>query len=300
MSPCAQVVARIPVEPRAEGEAVDTLPPALTSGPAKLLAYRVQLRNPAGRTAGPSPVVYALAGAVPAAVKDIRAHEVEDGVVLEWTPQSGTRDAVVEFERETVDPTPEAKPAKDQATGDVLSSLRQTGPVRLRAGEVGAEAQGDPGGTVDRGTALGHTYRYTAWRVRSVMIGGHLLEMSSAPSQTVTIQVKGAFVPQPPQGLVAAPAVGGDGSAARPAIDLSWEPDIGPHIAGYRVYRQAEAGTEAGEWRQVNSALVTVAAYHDATVAAGGHYAYRVTAVNEAGLESAPGNVIEETAAAAQ
>jgi fibronectin type 3 domain-containing protein len=41
---------------------------------------------------------------------------------------------------------------------------------------------------------------------------------------------------------------------------------------------------------------VTVASYRDATVVAGRSYAYRVTAVSDAGNESGPGNEVMETA----
>jgi hypothetical protein len=170
--------------------------------------------------------------------------------------------------------------------------------TRFRAG--GAV---DVGGTVDRTVQIGHTYRYTAQRVRSVELGGQRLEVRSSPSAAVTVEIKDVFPPEAPVGLVAVPGFAGEPSsgqsagqagelAAPPiqklAIDLSWEPDMEPRVAGYRVYRRELDGEAASAWRQLGSGLVPVAAYRDLSVVAGHRYAYRVTAVSEAGNESAP------------
>jgi fibronectin type 3 domain-containing protein len=82
----------------------------------------------------------------------------------------------------------------------------------------------------------------------------------------------------------------------RPAIDLSWEPDLEPRVAGYRVYRRDLDGDAASVWQQLGSELMPMAAYRDLSVVAGRRYAYRVTAVSEAGNESAPSGVVVETA----
>src|SRR6185437_14031526 len=59
--PACNVVSRLQVSPGAS-EAADALPPNLTSGAPAVLAYRIQLRNSKGRTAGPSATVYAASG----------------------------------------------------------------------------------------------------------------------------------------------------------------------------------------------------------------------------------------------
>jgi fibronectin type 3 domain-containing protein len=143
---------------------------------------------------------------------------------------------------------------------------------------------------------MGHTYRYTAQRVRPVRVGGQTLEVRSVPTAAVTVAMRDEFPPDAPTGLVAVPGFAGETDAARrPAIDLSWEPNAEPRIAGYRVYRRdSDAAAEA--WQRLNAELVAVAAYRDATVVAGHRYAYRVTAVNEAGRESAQSGDAVETA----
>jgi stage V sporulation protein SpoVS len=100
-------------------------------------------------------------------------------------------------------------------------------------------------------------------------------------------------------GLVAVPgfADASDGTR-RPAIDLSWEPDSEPLLAGYRVYRRELDGTTPEVWRTLGAELVTVPAYRDLSVVAGQRYAYRVTAVSGAGNESGPSAEAVETAPA--
>jgi len=301
-APCQPVVARVQVAPGAQSEVVDALPRELASGPARLLAYRVQLRNAAGRTAGASAAVFAAAGTAPGPLDRFHATAAKMGVVLQWTPQAGTNAGEsVELERLMVAPVAAAKDVaatgSSAGAGGLLSPPKEPALVQLRAAaETGADAGGaDLGGTVDRSVEIGHTYRYTAWRVRTVDVGGQALTLRGAPSTAGPVKVEDIFPPEAPSGLVAAPGFAGEGDAARPAIDLSWEPNMEAHIAGYRMYRRDADGAT---WQRISGAqLVTTAAYRDAVVTAGRSYAYRVTAVSDVGLESAPSQPVQETAA---
>lgn len=277
---CSPVV-RVQVVPGAS-DAVDALPAKLTTGPAGLLAYRVELQNAKGRSAGPSAVVYAASGAAPKAVAELRGRGAKDGVVLEWRPELEGAESI-ELDRTWMDPP--AEPAAK--TADPLASGKDPVEAKLRTA-VAADA----GGTVDRTAAIGRTYRYTVQRVRSVTVGGQTLEVRSAPSAAVTVAVNDVFPPSVPTGLVAVPALAGEGEARKAAIDLSWEPDMERRVAGYRVYRRDAAGS----WVRVGPEVVTVAAFRDATVAAGQSYAYRVTAVSDTGNESAASGEVMETA----
>jgi hypothetical protein len=278
---CSPVV-RVQVAPGAS-DAVDVLPANLTAGPAGLLAYRVELQNAKGRSAGPSAVVYAASGAAPKVVEELRGRGAKDGAVLEWRPQPEAAEAI-ELDRTWLDPPAATDAAKKS---DPLASGKDPVEARLRTAVAV-----DAGGTIDATAAIGRTYRYTVQRVRSVTLGGRTLEMRSAPSVAVTVAVKDVFPPGVPTGLVAVPAFAGQGDARRPAIDLSWEADVERRVAGYRVYRRDSGGA----WVRVGPELVTVAAYRDATVTAGQSYAYRVTAVSDAENESAPSGEVTETA----
>ena len=163
--------------------------------------------------------------------------------------------------------------------------------ARFVAGNV------DSGGTTDRTAQLGRTYRYTAQRVRSMTFNQQTLELRSAPSAEVRVEVRDVFPPDLPTGLVAVPELASDG--ARPpiaSIDLAWDPNPEPRIAGYRVYRQDLDSGSPDAWHSLSPDLIRVTSYRDSTVAAGKRYAYRVTAVGESGSESAPSAAASETA----
>jgi hypothetical protein len=167
----------------------------------------------------------------------------------------------------------------------------------------------DAGGTIDLTAQIGYGYRYTMQRVRSMALGGQTLEVRSVPSSEVTVAMRDVFPPEAPVGLVAVPGFAGEPSvgqsaglaveqAQRPAIDLSWEPNLEPRIAGYRVYRRDVDGEAPGVWRRLGSEIVPMAAYRDLSVVAGRRYAYRVTAVDATGNESEQSDEVVETALA--
>ena len=294
--PCTPVVERVPVTPGAS-EAADPLPAAFRSMVPGLLAYRVQLRNAAGRTAGASLPVFAASGPPPEPVENLRVTATKAGVVLEWKKQeAGGReqggDGVegVEVDRTTLEPVAaqNAGPSSGRS-GGLPAAPKQSAEARFRV-------ETDGGGTIDRSAQIGHTYRYTVQRVRTVVVDGQTLEVRSLPSAALTVAVQDVFPPEPPAGLVAAPGVAGEGQAQTLAIDLSWEPDMEPRVAGYRVYRRDIDGQVPGAWVRLGTELVPVAAYRDASVRAGHRYAYRVTAVSDARNESAPSSEVVETA----
>ena len=284
-APCSPVVLRKRVTPGAS-EAVDALPAELTAAPARLLAYRVQLRNASGRTAGASAAVFAASGPAPQAVEELRGKATKAGVVLEWRPEAqgtgsreqGTEGAEsIELDRTILQPatanTTTTTASNSMATTAGLGSERKGGlpgvakepsELRFRAGG----GLGDAGGTVDSTAQIGHAYRYTAQRVRSVDLGGQRLELRSVPSAEVTVEMKDVFPPEAPGGLVAVPGLASGPSAGqsaaqtgeqaapqiqRPAIDLSWEPDLEPRIAGYRIYRRDLDGDAAGVWQRLDA-----------------------------------------------
>jgi hypothetical protein len=302
-APCSGV-GRVQVTAGAS-DAADALPAELLAGPPRMLAYRVQMINSAGRTAGPSAVVLAVSGPAAAPVEGFAGDATKAGVELRWERQgTGNREqGTVELVRTLLDAAP-AKPETKGAGGSVIAAFsgagKQAVETRLRAGDGGPDAGGaDPGGTIDRTVEIGHEYRYTAQRVVRVEVGGQTLEARSVPSAAVQFAVRDVFPPDVPKGLVAVPGtLGGTGSdAAAPTIELSWDPDIEPRLAGYRVYRRDEG---SAEWQRVGPDLVGEAAYRDLKVTAGKRYSYRVTAVSMAGNESGPSGEAVETASGGQ
>ncbi len=286
-------VAKLPVHP-GTSEATDTLPAALLGGAPGLLAYRIELFNGAGRSAGRSQEAFAASGAAPPAVTELVAAPIRNGVRLTWSPVAASTpgQARVELERvETSAPTSAQAAAQTskRRSPELVGAEKPRAEVHLSAGE---ETGPDPGGAIDRSARKVATYRYVAERVQDLVIAGHALRIRSLPSAAARVTVLDTFPPQPPEGLEAA-AGGGES----PRIDLSWRPGAEVDLAGYNVYRREPVAGEAGSeaWRRLNAVLVSVPAYTDAAVQPGTRYTYRVTALDSNGNESAPGPEVQET-----
>jgi hypothetical protein len=311
--PACVPIPRLPVQP-GPSQAAETLSPALTADPPALLAYRVQIFNVNGHSAGLSPDAFAAAGAAPPPIEQLRATPVRDGAMLQWQPTSTS--APVELERLPVGPDgvvlepPQHKAAPRSSSKPTLKKPPATRPkpapasapkplqttsttpaeVKLRTPNQPADA----GGTVDHTARMGETYQYTAQRVRSVSLGNHTLELRSPVSTPVMVAMRDTFPPQTPSGLEAVP---GGATAADRSIDLSWTPDSDADLAGYFVYRQEVDSNDVvtGTVTRLNTTPVVGPAYRDQTALAGHRYAYRVTAVDTAGNESAPSADLQET-----
>ncbi|MGH9397185.1 MAG: fibronectin type III domain-containing protein [Terriglobia bacterium] len=117
---------------------------------------------------------------------------------------------------------------------------------------------------------FGTTYLY---KVRAIFsLDGYTAE--TADSIPVEITPRPVFPPPAPQGLTAV--------FTGKAVELIWEPDVEPDIAGYNVYRQA-AGEPA---RRLNQQLLRTPVFTDSAVAAGARYNYWVTALDLENNES--------------
>jgi hypothetical protein len=131
----------------------------------------------------------------------------------------------------------------------------------------------------DPDAQYGQSYAYIVQRI--VKPAEHR-EAESEPSDPVEITPKDTFPPAAPTGLRA--------SAAPSSIELSWERNTEPDLAGYRVYRSVDAGP----FERV-AEVSQVPAWSDQMVERGKTYRYAVTAVDQAGNESARSAVVEST-----
>lgn len=272
-------VKRLAVHP-GPTEAAESLPSQLTAGPAILLAYRVQLFNTKGRSAGLSSPAFAASGAAPPPVVGLKATPVREGAMLEWQPQPAA--AAVELDRILVQTKAPQMPSAKQPLQLTPSPPTE---VHLRAGGQSA----DPGGTIDPTAERGEIYRYTAQRVRSVTLDGHALEIRSTLSPTITVVMHDTFPPRTPTGLAAVPSTDG--------IDLSWEPNTEPDLAGYIVYRRqvSVTGEAIGTPTRLTSTPTPAPAFSDRTAQPGQSYSYRVTAIDTAGNESPASTEVQES-----
>lgn len=261
-----ETAGELTLAPMASATFSDSLPAALASGAPRPLRYFVEVKNRKGRSAGLSNAALVLAGRAPAPVTDLNAEARKDGIVLRWKPVDP--DDAIRFER----------------------TLENPPPTHAHAGPLAAPAEPehrvlavstDEGKALDKSIVFGRTYQYRAQRTARVEVDGKPLELAGELSTAVRIEALDVFPPAIPAGLA---AVANPPANSEPAsIDLSWQPDTEPDLAGYYVYRR-EAETP---WRRISgSQPVPAPAFHDPSVQPGQTYVYGVSAVDQKGHES--------------
>ncbi len=218
----------------------DSVPASLATGVPRPMNYRVELRNPAGKSAGPSDPAYTAAGAAPPPVTQLQAEGTRVGVALRWTPaphqgevllrrvlapavatdttagnpMTSTRAGTGGAATENFEEPGNGKAAKKAKGPKSLKDLRgHGGESRTESHTRGAVPgvvvlQAAPGvsdasATVDREVTEGSTYRYTAYRREIVQVGGRTLELQSAPGAEVTVTWRDTYPPEAPAGLAA-------------------------------------------------------------------------------------------------
>jgi hypothetical protein len=261
------------------------LPPELTTGTPRAVAFYVELENHAGKTAGPSNAAWVASGEAPAAATGLQLEASADGVVLHWQAAAPEPGLTMRMHRTLArgagvrgaGVNAPGAPKPDESRG-VPAPEEQTLEVDL--------SKADPGGAVDRDALLDHEWKYWVERVVRVQAEGHALEIAGAASDKVSLLAKDVFPPAVPAGL----AVVADAQAK--AMDLSWTPDSDADIAGYVVYRRDM--TAGGSLERITPRTVVPPTWSDPTVTAGHRYAYAVSAVDQDGNESAKSGEVEE------
>ena len=99
-------------------------------------------------------------------------------------------------------------------------------------------------------------------------------EAESEPSQPVSITPVDRFPPSPPAGLRV--------TASPTSIEISWDGNSEPDLAGYRVYR----AVPGGPFEKI-AETSTVPTYSDHAVEQGKTYRYAISAFDQSGNESA-------------
>ena len=132
----------------------------------------------------------------------------------------------------------------------------------------------------DAGVQQGYVYRYV---VRSRIEADDTV-VWSLPSEEVEVLFHDRFPPATPTGL----RLILEGTRA---VNLLWNPNTEPDLAGYGVYRRA--GT--AEWQRIDGGRTKTATFVDGGMQAGQQYEYAVTAYDA----TVPPNESEKTAAKA-
>jgi fibronectin type 3 domain-containing protein len=95
------------------------------------------------------------------------------------------------------------------------------------------------------------------------------------------VRYQDRFPPPAPADLVALAEAG--------RVRLVWQASEADDLAGYLVYRRAG---ESGDWERLSAGPLEAAELIDTSVTAGRSYFYRVTAIDQAGNESAAGGEV--------
>jgi hypothetical protein len=129
----------------------------------------------------------------------------------------------------------------------------------------------------DTAAIPGNEYTYF---VQTIAKAGEQKEAVSEPSEAVRITPVDHFAPGAPAGLRAV--------ASPSTVELAWEHNNEPDLAGYSVYR----AQGDGEFQKVAEA-VEMPGYSDRTAESGKLYRYTVTAIDRTGNESPRSNAVE-------
>ncbi|MFL6264152.1 MAG: fibronectin type III domain-containing protein [Thermoanaerobaculia bacterium] len=129
---------------------------------------------------------------------------------------------------------------------------------------------------LDTTAKLGQGYIYSVTALSQIQP-----PLESAIASEREVRYVDRFPPPAPTELVALAEAG--------RVRLVWRPSEAEDVAGYVVYRRVD---ETGKFERVTPQPVVSAEYVDTAVAAGKTYVYRVTAVDQTGNESGPGNEV--------
>lgn len=267
------VVGHTSSSPRSDGEFHDILPAFLSQRAAREVIYTIELSGPKGRSAGPSNAAIVLAGQAPGPVSGLSAEVRADGVAFRWDSATLVDQSTsVRLHRKLLTVSKEKPKSGPVAPGPepILRDLLAPPP-----------GPGQQTGALDTSARFGQSYQYTAQRVLQLVLDGaggkQAFELDGPVSQPLTVNVVDIFPPAIPQELAAVYV------PEQHSIDLSWQPDTEPDLAGYIVYQSMDGG----DWMRISGpAPVNGPAYRDATVNRGHSYRYAVSAVDQTGHES--------------
>lgn len=123
-----------------------------------------------------------------------------------------------------------------------------------------------------------------------------LLALSGCGSAGGNTETGGSPPPDPPEDTNSPSAPSSlEADAGDNVITLTWDAVSADDLDGYRVYRAPEPEASVDAMTDITSSLAASATFEDETVANGTTYYYRVTAVDDAGNESAGSNQADGT-----
>jgi hypothetical protein len=269
------------LSPAVDGAFSETLPVPLTTGAARPLIYFIELNNRSGRSAGFSNLVTVPAGEPPSRVSGLAADVRKQGVILRWSPADP--EAAIRLRRKLL--TPAAAEPRTGLLSAKPEAIEQNLIVESTPGAAPAQA-------VDKTIVFGNSYEYRAQRVVRVSIDNNSIELDGDLSAPIRIDARDVFPPAVPLGLAAVATASDPASGTPASIDLSWQPNTEPDLAGYHVDRREDQTP----WQRISGDQPVVGpAFHDEHVLPGHIYLYGVSAVDKGGHESGRSAEAQET-----
>lgn len=284
--------APIAVEPEPYHEAV-TGPPAPPSDATILKRYYTLVaQGPRGRASTPTPLVSVpLRDGTPPPT-GLTLDYTEAAMTLKWTPSPEAHVAPAAPEDKTLLASKPLTPAPGATTYHVFAVPRTEAPPR-DAYQLTAPSPITPAPVATAEFSIPGPIEYGVERcfvVRPVdtIAGTVTLGRASEPG---CVTPKDTFPPAPPQRLAAIAGVN--------VINLIWEPNAEPDLAGYIVLR----GPAPGDTLQaITPTPIRETTYRDQSVRPGERYVYAVVAVDNANPQNVSGqsNRVEESSRSPQ
>jgi len=221
--------------------------------------YAVRLVNQAGRAAGFSnyATVTLLTG-IAQPPTDLRTQLSQTELVLTWSPPAANENGT--------------KPANVAGYN-----------VYRRAGEAVSKLNAQPvrgPRFIDRSFQFGTRYEYFVRSLSLTLSGARVTNaIESNDSAAVTITPKDIFPPSAPTSITIASING--------VVSLFWPSNPEPDLAGYNIYRSEDEQAPPEKWVKLNAQLHTPTSFQDNKVQVEKRYFYQLTAVDNAGNESA-------------
>jgi hypothetical protein len=237
----------------------DRLPSDLQRrNPTEFVTYALEVSNPRGRSAGASNQVRVPLAPTVDPPPQLNTKVLPDGILLSWNADAPAPNADLSYfyriyRREA------------GASGSVPIAL-------VPMSEASAEF-------LDRSFEWEKIYEY--W-VTGVTEARHnqvrIAEVEGEDSPVAKVTARDTFAPAQPSGVQAVFS----GPGQKPAIDLTWAPNLEADLAGYYVYRR----TQTTQPEKINADPAKAPSFKDEKVEPEQEYFYAVSAVDLRGNES--------------
>jgi len=137
----------------------------------------------------------------------------------------------------------------------------------------------------DKTFKFGEKYEYF---VRAISLGTEAKPVESLSSNPIALSQVDLYPPSAPS--LAPPGIGPG------RLALFWTANPEPDVAGYYLYRTTDPDLPKNKWTKLTPSLYTKTTFTDENVETGKTYYYYVTAVDSAGNEGPPSEVVSEKA----